>query len=83
MLAHVQRVAGSTLQFHKGVQRVAKVSKLPPAEIVKMTGWNQAHSLGIKDFGKIEPGFMADFTVTDENWNPQQTWVAGKPRWKA
>ncbi len=83
MLAHAERVAGSTLQFFKGIQRVARVSALPPQEIVKMTAWNQAHSLGLQYYGKIEPGFFADFAVTDQDWNPIQTWVAGSPRWKA
>lgn len=82
MLAHTERVAGSTLQFYKGIQRVARVSTLPPSEIVKMTAWNQAYSLGLQNFGKIEPGFFADFAVTNQDWNPIQTWVAGTPRWK-
>ncbi|MFA6929670.1 MAG: N-acetylglucosamine-6-phosphate deacetylase [Lentisphaeria bacterium] len=82
MLADANRVAGSTLQFYKGVQRAAKVSGLPPSELVKTTAWNQAHSLGLQGYGKIEPGFFADFTITDSDWTPKQTWIAGAPRWQ-
>lgn len=82
VLAHMDRVAGSTLQFHQALQRAARISRLPPCELVKCSSWNQARSLGLQGYGKIEPGYAADFTVSDQDWNPQQTWVAGQPRWK-
>ena len=56
---------------------------LPPKEIIKCTSWNQAHSLGLEGYGRLEPGYHADLAILDSGWNPLETWIGGVPRWKA
>lgn len=77
------RVAGSTLLYHNGVKRMLDVTHLPPKEIIKCTSWNQAHSLGLEGYGRLEPGYHADLAILDSGWNPLETWIGGVPRWKA
>ena len=74
------RVAGSTLLFHQGLQRVRRLTQLPLAQLVKTTAWNQARSLGFSDRGKIEPGFRADLVRMSADLEPKQVWVAGQKR---
>ncbi len=70
-------VAGSTLQLHRGLQRVRDLTGLPLSELVKTTGWNQARSLGLAGFGQIEAGAKADLVVLDETLEPVQVWLDG------
>ena len=74
------RVAGSTLLFHQGLQRVRRLTQLPLAQLVKTTAWNQARSLGFTDRGKIAPGFRADLVRMTPELEPKQVWVAGQQR---
>ena len=74
------RVAGSTLLFHRGLQRVRRLTQLPLAQLVKTTAWNQARSLGFADRGKIAPGFRADLVQMSADLEPKQVWVAGQKR---
>ena len=76
------RVAGSTLLFHKGFQRMLRATHLPPKDLIKCTSWNQARSLGLDGYGKLEPGFHADLVIFDAEWNPLETWIGGAPRWR-
>jgi len=76
------RVAGSTLLFHKALQRVRKLTELPLAQLVKTTAWNQARSLGIPGIGKIQHGFNADFVRMNSALEPLAVWVDGKQKWK-
>jgi N-acetylglucosamine-6-phosphate deacetylase len=75
-------VAGSTLQFHKALQNVYQITNLPLKELVKTTSWNQASSLGLKNYGKLEEGFYADIVVLDRNLNPEWTICNGNISWK-
>lgn len=75
------RVAGSTLLFYKGLQRVKKLTELPLSQLVKTTSWNQARSLGITGIGKIERGFNADFVKMNAALEPIQVWLDGRPVW--
>lgn len=70
-------LAGSTLVFNEGLALVAEVTGLPLTEIVKITSWNQAQSLGLEGVGKIAPGFCADITLLDKDFNCTQTFVDG------
>ena len=76
------RVAGSTLLYHNGVKRLLEVTHLPPKELIKCTSWNQARSLNLEGYGRLEPGYHADLVVLDAQWNPLETWVGGMPRWR-
>ena len=60
-------IAGSTLQYDKGLRNVLEVTGLTLPEVIQATSWNQARNLGLTDLGKIEPGFLADLTVLDSD----------------
>lgn len=75
------RVAGSTGLFDAGFRRVLRVTSLPPKEAVKCTAWNQAQSLNLGNFGRLEPGYAADLAVMNSEWQVLETWIAGERRW--
>lgn len=73
-------LAGSALRYHEGVANVAELTGLPLHQIVKATSWNQARSLGIDGFGKLEPGFHADIVILNEDFSVWKTFVGGVER---
>jgi N-acetylglucosamine-6-phosphate deacetylase len=73
-------LAGSALLFNEGVRNVARLTGLPLDQLVKATSWNQARSLGLDGFGKLEPGYHADLVVLDDDFHVLQTIVGGIPR---
>lgn len=70
-------LAGSTLRFNDGIRIVAETTGLPLDQIVKTTSWNQARSLGLDGFGKIEPGFHADLALLNPDFTVWKTMVRG------
>jgi len=59
-------LAGSTLWMNRGLKNLRDVTKLPLADLVRVTSWNQALELGLgKKLGKVEKGFTADLAVLD------------------
>lgn len=73
-------LAGSALRFNEGVRNVVEVTALPLHQIVKATSWNQAQSLGLSGFGKIEPGFHADLVLLEPDFTVWKTFVGGQVR---
>lgn len=73
-------LAGSALLYNEGVRNVAEITGLPLDQIVKATSWNQAQSLGLSGFGKIEPGFHADLVLLDADFSVWKTFVGGQAR---
>lgn len=73
-------LAGSALLYNVGVKNVAEITGLPFHQIVKATSWNQAQSLGLEGFGKLEPGFHADIVLLDSDFNVWKTLVGGEVR---
>ncbi|RYD23948.1 MAG: N-acetylglucosamine-6-phosphate deacetylase [Verrucomicrobiaceae bacterium] len=71
-------LAGSALRFNEGVRNVARITGLPLDQIVKATSWNQARSLGLEGFGKLEAGYHADIVLLEEDFSVWKTFVAGK-----
>ena len=70
-------LAGSTLQYPIGLRHIHEFTRIPIQELVETTSWNQAHTLGLADRGKLEPGFLADFVVLDEYFEVQDTYLGG------
>jgi len=68
-------LAGSALRFNEGLALAHEVSGLPLSELVRTTSWNQARSLGLEGFGKLEPGFHADLVLLDADFTVHRTWV--------
>jgi N-acetylglucosamine-6-phosphate deacetylase len=78
-----ETLAGSTLKFSDGLKNVARLTGLPLSELVATTSWNQAQSLGLEGFGKIEPGFHADLVLLDPDFTVRAVWVGGDRRFEA
>lgn len=47
-------------------------------EIVRWAAVNPARRLGLRDRGRLRPGFRADFTVWDPDFRLQEVWRAGR-----
>lgn len=73
-------LAGSALLYNEGVRNVAEITGLPLHQIVKATSWNQAQSLGLEGFGKLEPGFAADIAILNDDFSVWKTLVGGVER---
>ena len=71
-------LAGSALLYNDGLRNVARLTGLPLDQLVKTTSWNQAHSLGLQGFGKLEPGYHADLVILDADFHVLQTFVGGE-----
>jgi len=79
-LKHGGALAGSALLYNVGVKNVAEITGLPLSQIVKATSWNQAQSLGLEGFGKLEPGFTADVVLLGDDFSVWKTFVGGEER---
>ena len=76
-LASNGALAGSVLVMNKALKNVYEITGLPLAQLVKATAWNQACSLGLKDLGKVESGYIADLTALDDDFEVKHVWVDG------
>ncbi|MBQ6471681.1 MAG: N-acetylglucosamine-6-phosphate deacetylase [Victivallales bacterium] len=73
-------LAGSTLQYNVGLKNIREVTGLPLKECIKTTSWNQANDLGLANLGKIEPGYLADLAVLDDDFSVKAVFVEGELR---
>jgi N-acetylglucosamine-6-phosphate deacetylase len=73
-------LAGSALRYNHGVRNVAELTGMPLDQLVKTTSWNQARSLGLEGFGKLEAGFHADIVLLDSDFEVWKTFVGGEER---
>lgn len=71
-------LAGSTLKYYQALKNVYEVTGIPLSELIRSTSYNQAISLGLKNVGKIEKGFLADLLIVDKNFKPYTAFVSGK-----
>lgn len=72
-------LAGSTLKMNDALRDVYELTKLPLAELIATTSLNQAQSLGYEHLGRIAPGYTADIALLRENFEIEETIVAGRP----
>ena len=77
-LASNGALAGSVLVMNKALKNVYEITGLPLSQLVRTTSWNQACALGLKDLGRIEPGYCADLAVLDNDFEVRAVWVDGK-----
>lgn len=73
-------LAGSALRFNHGLRHAADATGLPLDQLVKATSWNQARSLGLEGFGKLEPGYHADLVFLEDDYEVWKTMVGGEFR---
>ena len=77
-LASNGALAGSVLVMNKALKNVYEITGLPLSQLVRTTSWNQACALGLKDLGRIEPGYLADLVALDENFDVKNVWLDGE-----
>lgn len=70
-------LAGSTLEYNRGLKNVYELTGIPLKELVKTTSFNQACSIGLEKKGKIEPGYFADIIVLNEEFELVQAFLEG------
>lgn len=73
-------LAGSALLYNEGLRNIVEITGLPLHQIVKATSWNQARSLDLQGFGKLEPGFFADIVILNPDFSVWKTLVGGEER---
>jgi N-acetylglucosamine-6-phosphate deacetylase len=71
-------LAGSALRFNEGVRNISEITGLPLHQIVKATSWNQARALGLRGYGRIEPGYAADLVLLNPEFTVWKTLVGGR-----
>jgi N-acetylglucosamine-6-phosphate deacetylase len=59
---------------------LAETTGLPLGQLVKVTSWNQARSLGLEGFGRLESGFHADVVIVESDFTVWKTLVGGEVR---
>ena len=73
-------LAGSALLYNEGLANVIRLTGMPLHQIVKATSWNQAQSLGLQGFGKLEAGYFADLAILNDDFSVWKTLVGGEER---
>ena len=73
-------LAGSALKANEGLKNLVRFTGLPLAELVKVTSWNQARSLGLEEFGQIVSGYHADLVLLNDDFSVAKTFVGGEER---
>lgn len=73
-------LAGSALLFNEGLKNLVEITALPLSELVQVTSLNQARSLGLEGFGKIEPGYYADLAILNPDFSVWKTLVGGEEK---
>src|SRR5690606_17851213 len=73
-------LAGSALKANVGFRDLVEFTGLPLSELVKVSSWNQARSLGLEGLGRIEAGYHADLALFDDDFTVLKTFVGGEER---
>ena len=71
-------LAGSALDMAGAVRNAVQMLGLPLGEAVRMASTYPADFLGLGDsHGRIAAGYQADLVVLDDEYQVQQSWIAG------
>ena len=76
-------LAGSVLKMNDAVKNMVLKCGVNFTDAIDFATINPANNLGLKGYGKIETGYVADFTVLDGEFNVCATIVNGKTEYKA
>lgn len=79
-LKSTNALAGSTLKINVALKNIVEVTGLPIEQCIKATSWNQARNLGLQGLGKLEPGFTADITILDDDFNVKAVFIDGQQK---
>jgi len=73
-------LAGSVLDMATAVRNTVTFLGVPFAEAARMASTYPAQWIGRGGhYGKIAPGYRADFVLMDDFFEVQSTWIAGQP----
>ena len=77
-------LAGSILELKQGVKNVVDWGLVSPAEALRMASLTPAQSVGIESvWGRIAPGYEADFIVVSDQLELEATYLDGELRYQA
>jgi N-acetylglucosamine-6-phosphate deacetylase len=73
-------LAGSDLNMAAAVKNATTMLRLELAEAVRMASEYPARIIGLGgELGRIQPGYRANFVLTDRDLNVIDTWINGSP----
>ena len=73
-------LAGSTLTLDVAVARAVQDVGLTPLAAIEAATAVPAQILGVDDrFGRLEPGYVADAVLFDQDWQVRGVWIDGSP----
>ena len=70
-------LSGSALDMATAVRNAVELLGLAPHAAVRMASRQPAEFLGLKDYGRIEPGARADLVLADRRFDVRATWIGG------
>lgn len=70
-------LAGSSVKYNEALRHFVECGELALDQAVKATSWNQAQSLGLEGFGRVELGYHADLVILEEDFSVWKTFVGG------
>ncbi|EFM09232.1 N-acetylglucosamine-6-phosphate deacetylase [Paenibacillus curdlanolyticus YK9] len=77
-------LAGSTLTMNGAIKLMVEQVGMSVQQASRQASGNPAQLLGIAETtGSIAVGKRADLVLLNDQWDVQQTWVAGRTVWKA
>jgi N-acetylglucosamine-6-phosphate deacetylase len=73
-------IAGSTITLDVAVARAVQDVGLSPVAAIEAATAVPAQILGVADrFGRLEPGYVADAVLFDQDWQVRSVWIDGRP----
>jgi N-acetylglucosamine-6-phosphate deacetylase len=73
-------IAGSTITLAVAVARAVQDVGLSPLAAIEAATAIPAQVLGLADrFGRLEPGYVADAVLFDQDWQVRRVWIDGSP----
>jgi N-acetylglucosamine-6-phosphate deacetylase len=73
-------LAGSTLTLAVAVARAVQDVGLTPLAAIEAATAIPAQIVGVDDrFGRLEPGYVADAVLFDQEWQVRGVWIDGSP----
>jgi N-acetylglucosamine-6-phosphate deacetylase len=79
-LTQGEAIAGSTITLDVAVARAVQDVGLSPLAAIEAATAVPAQILGVADrFGRLEPGYVADAVLFDQDWQVRSVWIDGHP----
>lgn len=69
-------LAGGSLKMNHGLRNFVRASQWPLARAVKTVTSNPAELAGLKNVGRIQPGYAADLVLLDDDFEVIRTFVS-------